>query len=52
MLRVLATIKNSNYASQFQSEQSDLKNWVMEIIDGMYKQNVKRATLTFSLCVW
>ncbi|KAF8499997.1 Six-hairpin glycosidase [Hysterangium stoloniferum] len=36
MLRVLATIKHSNMANQFRSEQIDIQNWVIEILDGMY----------------
>lgn len=36
MIRVLGTIKNSQYASGFKSEQKDLINWVLEIQDAMY----------------
>ena len=36
MLRVLATIKNSQYASLMESQQSDLANWVIEIQNAMY----------------
>ncbi|KAG8847047.1 hypothetical protein FRB96_001697 [Tulasnella sp. 330] len=35
MLRVLATIKNSPYASQFKSQQNDLGDWIEEIHTGM-----------------
>ncbi|GJJ14119.1 hypothetical protein Clacol_008376 [Clathrus columnatus] len=35
-LRVLATIKNSQFANSMKSEQNDLKDWVIEILDGMY----------------
>lgn len=41
MLRVLATIKRSNFAGDFQSEQLDLKNWIVEILDGMYRHRVR-----------
>jgi hypothetical protein len=47
MLRVLATIKNSNLADQFQSEQTDLKNWVVEILDGMYRHRVSVVSPSF-----
>ncbi|KAF8501212.1 Six-hairpin glycosidase-like protein [Gautieria morchelliformis] len=58
MLRVLATIKNSNFAHQLQSEQTDITNWVVEILDGMYSQNTTNNifhnyadnTSTFSDC--
>lgn len=36
MLRVLATIQNSDFASSFGNELSDLKDWVKEIHTGMY----------------
>lgn len=38
MLRVLGTIKNSQYAGNFQNEQNNLTNWVLEIQDGMYSK--------------
>jgi rhamnogalacturonyl hydrolase YesR len=41
MLRVLGTIKNSEYAGDFKSEQKDLINWVLEIQDGMYNYLVR-----------
>lgn len=34
---MLATIQHSQYASQMKSEISDLKSWIVEIHDGMYK---------------
>jgi len=37
MIRVLGTIKNSQYAGDFKSEQKDLINWVLEIQGGMYQ---------------
>ncbi|KAF9650429.1 hypothetical protein BDM02DRAFT_1433658 [Thelephora ganbajun] len=37
MLRVLGTIKNSDYAGDLKNEQNDLIDWVLEIQDGMYK---------------
>ncbi|KAF9805683.1 hypothetical protein IEO21_08957 [Rhodonia placenta] len=36
MLRVLATIKNSPWASDMKGEMNDLTSWVREIQDGMY----------------
>ncbi|KAJ8090276.1 hypothetical protein PM082_018872 [Marasmius tenuissimus] len=36
MLRVLATIKYSDYSDSFQSEQADLISWTNEIHRGMY----------------
>lgn len=36
MLRVLSTIKQSEFASSMKSQQRDLANWVQEIHDGMY----------------
>lgn len=44
MLRVLGTIKNSEYAGNFKSEQNDLINWVLEIQDGMYTYLVRSST--------
>ena len=41
MLRVLGTIKNSEYAGDFKSERTDLINWVLEIQDGMYNYLVR-----------
>lgn len=35
MLRVLATIKNSAFASQFQKEMADLDDWIIEVHTGM-----------------
>jgi len=36
MIRVLGTIKGSEYADSFQSQQTNLTNWVQEIHGGMY----------------
>ncbi|KAF9446430.1 Six-hairpin glycosidase [Macrolepiota fuliginosa MF-IS2] len=36
MLRVLATMRNSQFANTFKNQQKDLGNWVKEIHDGMY----------------
>jgi hypothetical protein len=36
MLRVLATIRQSEFANTFQSEQKNLSAWVQEIHKGMY----------------
>lgn len=45
MLRVLGTIKNSEYAGDFKSERADLINWVLEIQDGMYNYLVRSMQL-------
>ncbi|KAI5123008.1 hypothetical protein M0805_007630 [Coniferiporia weirii] len=37
MLRVLGTIKNSQYSKALKGEVKDLTNWVNEIHDGMYQ---------------
>jgi len=36
MLRVLATIRNSQYANTMKNQQKDLANWVKELHDGMF----------------
>ncbi|KAJ8087296.1 hypothetical protein PM082_006126 [Marasmius tenuissimus] len=36
MVRVLATMKNSQYADDFKDEQDDLTDWISEIHGGMY----------------
>ena len=43
MIRVLGTIKNSQYAGSFKSEQKDLISWVLEIQDGMYQYLVRHS---------
>jgi len=45
MLRVLGTIKNSEYAGSFKSEQKDLIDWVLEIQTGMYTYLVSSLQL-------
>ncbi|KAL0566045.1 hypothetical protein V5O48_015972 [Marasmius crinis-equi] len=37
MIRVLATIQNSQYADDFKDEQGDLENWISEIHGGIYQ---------------
>ncbi|KIL59656.1 hypothetical protein M378DRAFT_200069 [Amanita muscaria Koide BX008] len=37
MLRVLATMKHSQYSSSFSNEQRDLADWTLEIQNGMYQ---------------
>jgi len=49
MLRVLGTIKNSEYAGDFKSEQNDLIDWVLEIQTGMYTYLV--SSLQLQSCV-
>jgi len=41
MVRVLGTIKNSEYAGGFKNEQNDLIDWILEIQDGMYNYLVR-----------
>ncbi|KAG9082940.1 hypothetical protein FRC07_014062, partial [Ceratobasidium sp. 392] len=36
MLRVLATIRGSQWADSFKGQTRDLENWVTEILDGMW----------------
>jgi len=36
MLRVLATIRNSQYSNTFKSQQQDLANWIQEVHTGMF----------------
>jgi len=45
MLRVLATIRQSRVASQMISQQSDLKHWVGEILDGAWSFQQANGTL-------
>lgn len=40
MLRVLATMRQSEYANTFKNEQKDLATWVQEIHTGVYKHLV------------
>ena len=40
-MRVLATIARSNLASQMQSQQSDLAQWVDEILTGVWQYQVR-----------
>lgn len=42
MLRVLGTIKNSQFAKSMKSEQTDLTNWVKEIHNAMYSHIVSK----------
>jgi len=41
MIRVLGTIKNSEYAGGFKNEQNDLIDWILEIQGGMYNYLVR-----------
>lgn len=41
MIRVLGTIKNSQYAGSFKDEQNDLIDWILEIQGGMYQYLVR-----------
>lgn len=43
MLRVLGTIKNSQYASAMKNEQKDLGNWINEIHNAIYPHIVRRS---------
>ena len=46
MLRVLATIQNSQYSDSFSSQKEDLANWTLEIQAAMYNVIVSLATIT------
>jgi hypothetical protein len=41
IMRVLATIVRSNFASQMQSQQNDLAQWVDEILTGVWQYQVR-----------
>ncbi|CDO68725.1 hypothetical protein BN946_scf184652.g52 [Trametes cinnabarina] len=45
MLRVLETIHHSKLASKMQSEQSDLKSWINEIVSASWKHQHTNGTL-------
>lgn len=45
MLRVLATIRQSEFANTFQPEQTNLSAWVQEIHSGMYRHLVRFLSL-------
>jgi len=47
MLRVLGTIKNSQYANTMKNEQTDLTNWVKEIHNAMY-MHIRSDNLFFN----
>jgi len=41
MLRVLATMKHSDWAGQYKNQMKDLEHWVSNILDGMYQHIVR-----------
>jgi len=41
ILRVIATMRQSEYSNTFKNEQKDLGNWVKEIHSSMYKHLVR-----------
>lgn len=45
IMRVLATIVRSNFASQMQSQQNDLAQWVDEILTGVWQYQQANGTL-------
>ena len=45
MIRVLGTIKNSQYSGSFKNEKNDLIDWVLEIQDGMYQYLVRSSSI-------
>lgn len=51
MLRVLATIRNSQYSNTFKSQQQDLANWIQEVHTGMFALLVRLFFFFFSLFV-
>lgn len=48
ILRVLATMQNSQYKNTFKNEINALKDWVNEIHDGMYTYLVRFSHLSLS----
>ncbi|KAI0253048.1 glycosyl hydrolase family 88-domain-containing protein [Lactifluus subvellereus] len=44
-MRVLATIKQSSFSSQMQSQQNDLARWVDEILTGVWQHQQSNGTL-------
>jgi rhamnogalacturonyl hydrolase YesR len=48
MLRVLGTMKNSQYSSSFMDEQNNLMSWVLEIQDGMYSNIVITGSTSYT----
>lgn len=51
MLRVLATIQHSPWASSMQSETKDLTSWIGEVHDGMYAYIVSSKSISISLSI-
>jgi hypothetical protein len=49
MLRVLGTIKSSQFSGTFGSQIKDLGNWVTEIHSAMYPYLVRHSPSFFSL---
>ncbi|KAK4047085.1 hypothetical protein OIV83_005648 [Microbotryomycetes sp. JL201] len=45
MMRVIATIRNSDYASQFKSQADDLSDWTQEIVTAAFKTSLTRDNL-------
>lgn len=55
MLRVLMTMRQSEFANTFKSEQTDLGNWVQEIHAGIYPHLVsfqRYSNCTYTLYVF
>ena len=52
MMRVLATILRSNFASQMESQQSDLAQWVDEILTGVWQYQVRGECSPFCRGFW
>ena len=48
MLRVLGTIKGSQFSKQFSSQVEDIENWVTEIHNAMYPYLVRTLFSTLS----
>ncbi|KAM0786979.1 hypothetical protein ACM66B_002397 [Microbotryomycetes sp. NB124-2] len=45
MMRVIATIRNSDYASDFESQTSDLSAWTQEIVSSSFNSSLTRDNL-------
>ena len=50
MLRVYATIDNSDFSGGMKNQKKDLKNWVQEIHKGVYERYFVRSLLALRLC--
>lgn len=49
MLRVLGTIRHSQYSHSLRHQANDLRNWVVEIHNGVYAHQVRLVSFWPSL---